>query len=104
MVKKIKFKRSSVFITKKQISDKISKTKVELKGLERLQKLEKKFQLGVPSSKNRRKILASALRSKDVNPEAIKKLKVFKIMNPKKPGKSLFIPGVPKGIPIRRKK
>lgn len=90
-------------LTQKQISGLIKKNKFELEQLEKVSKIQKKFQTGFVTGKSRSTIKRRFEKNVNITPEAKKKLKIFKIKDPKGKG-NLFVPAIPKGIKIQTKK
>ncbi len=89
------------FLTKKDISKELEKTKEKLKGLERFKKLEKKFQISRGSSSSRSIIKRRILRSDTISDEAKKRVKILSIQGEKK---KFFFAAVPKGVRVFKKK
>lgn len=94
------------FITKKFISEEIIKKQLELKGLQRVSKLQKKFNLSTPMRGTRTSIKKRIQQSPNITAEAKKKFKIFEIKGlPSQRGKGgVLIPAIPKGIKIRTNK
>lgn len=111
MAKSINFRSSKRkgFITKKDISDEIIKKQLELKGLQRISKLQKKFKLSQVMRGTRTSIKKRIQQSPNITVEAKQKVKIFEIKGVGRVGRrgvkgSILIPGVPKGIKIKTKK
>lgn len=96
-------------LTKKKILEEIQKKNLELKSLQRISKLQKKFTLGIPKRTTRLKLRKTIDKNahKIVNPKDVKKIKIFSIDSIGRRREKLFFPAIPKGVkinPIKRRR
>lgn len=90
-------------VTKAEISRLIDKRTTQLRNLQRVSRLQKNFTFGKSGSAKSRSLLVKKLsRTKELSPQAKKKVRFFKFKNERE--KDVFVAGIPKGIKITRRK
>ena len=88
-------------LTKSEIAKRIKKSKSELESLQRISKLQKKFQLAKPRGRTTRTRLRKRIElSKAILPKDKKKVKIFEFKGPM--GRKIFVAGIPKGVKIKK--
>lgn len=94
------------FISEEDVLKELAKKRLELKELQRLSKLQKKFEFSTPMRGTRASIKKRIQRSPNLTAEAKKKAKIFEFKGlPRRRGRGgILVPAVPKGVKIQKRK
>lgn len=98
---RIRIRRSGGLLSKNQVDKEIIKRRLDLKSLERISELQKRFQVSQITKGSRSTLKRKIEKSKFITTAAKKKLKLFKIQTPRG---IRFVAAVPKGIKIKIKR
>ncbi len=95
-------------LSEEDIQKKIKKGELLLKGLRKIEKLQKKFQVGKPTGVSRSTIKRRILGSRNLTEEAKREIKIFSLGKQRSirglGEKELFVGAIPKGIKILKKR